>query len=107
MARIDQVIVTVDVVDIHIIVVVPIRRPRFGILEIIAAIIKAAVAALYMEMMGATETDSKLLVRNAPSSAAFVGITSGAAVSRVSAVVVLLSLLCALLILRTVLLLCG
>jgi hypothetical protein len=107
MARIDQVIVTIDVVDIHIIVVVPIRRPRFGVLEIIAAIIKAAVAALHMEMMRVTETGSKLLVRNTSSSAALVSITSVTAVIGVSAVVVLLGLLRALLVLRTVLLLCG
>ena len=56
MARIDQVIVTVDVIDIHIIVVVvPVGRPRFGVLEIIAAVIKAAiVAALHVEMMFAS-----------------------------------------------------
>ena len=53
MARIDQVIVTVDVIDIDIIVVViPVGRPRFGVLEIIATIIKAAiVAALHVELM--------------------------------------------------------
>ena len=51
MAGIDQVIVTVEVVDVYIIVIVPIGRPLFGVLEIIAAIIKASVAALHMEMM--------------------------------------------------------
>ena len=44
MARIDQVIVTVDVIDVYIIVVIPIGRPRFGVLEIIAAVIKAAIS---------------------------------------------------------------
>src|ERR1700719_271972 len=99
MARVDQIIVTVDVVDIYVIVVVPIRRPRFGIFEIITAIIKAAVAALHMEMMRAAKTGSELLLRNAPSPAALVSITS------VGAVVVLPGLLGALLVLRTILLL--
>jgi hypothetical protein len=100
MARIDQVIVTVDVVDIDIIVVViPVGRPRFGVLEIIAAVIKAAIiTAMYAETVFTAETGAKLLVWNAPATASGIGITT---------VIVLPGLLCTLLILRTVLLLCG
>ena len=53
MARIDQVIFAIDVIDVDVIVVViPVGRPGFGVLEIIAAVIKAAiVAAVHAEMM--------------------------------------------------------
>jgi hypothetical protein len=50
-ARIDQVVVTIDVINIYIVVIVPLGRPRFGILEIITAVIKAAIATLHVEMM--------------------------------------------------------
>src|ERR1700686_3289066 len=100
MARIDQVIVTVDVIDVDIIVVIiPIRRPRFGVLEIIAAVIKAAIiAAAHVEMMFAAETGAELLVGNAPATATLIG---------VAALAVLFSLLRTLLVLRTILLLRG
>jgi hypothetical protein len=101
MARIDQVIVTVDVIDVDIIVVViPAGRPRVGVLKIIAAVIKAAIiAAPHVEMMLAPETGPKLLVRNTPATAS--------ALISVSAVVVLFGLLRTLLVLRTILLLSG
>jgi hypothetical protein len=92
MVRIDQVIVTVDVVDIHIVaVIIPIGRPRIGVLEIIAAVIKAAViAAPHVEAMFMPETDAELLVRDAP-----------------AATSVLIRLMLGLLLLGTILLLCG
>jgi hypothetical protein len=106
MARINQVLVTVDVVDIDVIVVViPVGRPRVGVLEIIPAVIKAAiVAAPHVELMLAPETGAKLLVRHTPAAATLVTIT---AVVSVAAVVVLFGLLRTLLVLRTILLLRG
>src|ERR1700733_14179076 len=67
-ARIDQVIVTVDVVDIHIVaVIIPVGRPGIGVLEIIAAVIKAAIVAVpHMEAMFTPEAGAELLVRDAP-----------------------------------------
>jgi hypothetical protein len=100
MARIDQVIVTVDVVDIDVIVVViPVGWPRFGVLEIIAAVIKPAIiAAAHVEMMFAAETGAELFVPNTPAASALSG---------VAAVAVLFGLLRALLVLGTILLLRG
>jgi len=94
MARIDQVILPVDVIDIDIIVVIiPVGRPRLGVLEIIPAVIKAAIiAAVHAEMMFTPEAGAKLHLRNAPGG---------------TAVVVLFGLLGTLLVLRTILLLCG
>src|ERR1700686_3526356 len=96
MGRIDQVIVTVDVIDIHIVaVIVPVGRPRIGVLEIIAAVIKAAiVAAPHMEAMFTPETGAELLVRDAPAA-------TSALIS------LLLGLLRTLLVLGMILLLCG
>jgi hypothetical protein len=100
MPQIDQVIFPIDVVDIDVIVVIiPIRRPRFGVLEIIAAVIKAAtIAAAHLKMMFAAETGAKLLVGNTPAASALSGI---------AAVAVLFGLLRALLVLGTILLLRG
>jgi hypothetical protein len=100
MARIDQIIITVDVIDVDIIVVIiPVGRPRIGVLEIIAAVIKAAIiAAVHAEMMFTPEAGAKLHVRNAP---------GATALSSRTAVVVLFGLLGTLLVLRTILLLCG
>ena len=97
MVRIDQVIVTVDVVDIHIVaVIIPIGRPGFGVLEIIAAVIKAAVlAAPHVEAMFMPETDAELLVRDAPAATSVL----------ISLMLGLLRTL--LLLLGTILLLCG
>jgi hypothetical protein len=99
MAWIDQVIFPVDVIDIYVIVIVPIGRPRFRVLKIIAAIIEATIiAALHVEVVCATKAGTKLLVWNAPASAFGIRITT---------VIVLPGLLRALLILWTVLLLRG
>src|ERR1700730_16395808 len=104
MAWIDQVIFPVDVVDVDVIVVViPVGRPRVGILEIIAAVIKTAIlAAPHTEMMFAPKTGAELLVRDTPAAAALGSVT---AVTSVAAVVMLFSLLRPLLVLRTILLL--
>jgi hypothetical protein len=92
-AWIDQVIFAIDVIYIHVIVVIiPVGRPRFGVLEIIAAVIKAAIlAAPHVEMMFAPQTAAELFVRNTPAA---------------TALVVLFGLLGTLLVLRTILLLC-
>jgi hypothetical protein len=95
MARIDQVILPVDVIDVYVIVVVPAGRPRFRVLKIVAAIIEAAIAALHVEVMCAAEIGTKLLLWNAPATTPGIG------------VIVLRGLLRALLILWTVLLLGG
>jgi hypothetical protein len=99
-ARIDQVIVPVDVIDIDVIaIVIPVGRPGFGVLEIIAAVIKAAiVAAVHSKIMFAAETGAKLLIRDTAAASALI---------RVTAVVVLFGLLCTLLVLRPILLLYG
>jgi hypothetical protein len=97
-ARIDQVIVPVKVIDIDVIVIViPVRRPGLGVLEIIAAVIKAAiVAAVHSKMMFAAKTGAKLRIRDTPAASPLI---------RVTAVVVLFGLLCTLLVLRPILLL--
>jgi hypothetical protein len=98
-AWIDQVIFAVDIIYIHVIVVIiPVGRPRFGVLEIIAAVIKAAIlAAPHVETMFAPKTAAELFVRNTPVATALI---------RASALVVLFGLLGTLLVLRTILLLC-
>jgi len=100
MARIDQVILAIDVVDVDVIVVViPVRWPRLGVLEIMAAVIKAAIfAAARVEMMLASETCAELRVRDTPAATALISVAT---------VAVLFGLLRTLLILRTILLLCG
>jgi hypothetical protein len=98
-AWIGQVIFAVDIIYIYVIVVIiPVGRPRFGVLEIIAAVIKAAIlAAPHVEMMFAPKTAAELFVRNTPAATALI---------RASALVVLFGLLGTLLVLRTILLLC-
>ena len=75
MARIDQVIFAVDLVDVHVVVVVPVTRPRFGVSEIVAAVVEAAiVAALYVKMVRAAEAGTKLLFGNAAAVTAIIGV---------------------------------
>jgi hypothetical protein len=98
MVRTYQVILTVDVIDIDVIVVIiPVGRPGLGVLEIIAAVIKAAIlAAPHVEMMFAPKTAAELFVRNTPAATALI---------RVSAVVVLFGSSGTLVVLRTIFLL--
>ncbi len=71
MTGIEQVILAADVLDVDIIVVIPIRRPSVGVLESVAAVLKAAViAALHAEAVLASKAGAIRVVGN-PATGAF------------------------------------
>ncbi len=50
MAQIDQVILTIDEVDVEVIVIAPAYWPRFSITKPIAAVVEAILAAYHLRM---------------------------------------------------------
>jgi hypothetical protein len=64
--RIDQVVLTVDFVDVHVVGVAPIRGPHFVVLEPVTAVVEATiVTALGMEDVRSSEVGVKVFLADA------------------------------------------
>ena len=66
MHRIDQIIFAIDLIDIDVIVVRPVRRPRIVVHPVVAAVVEAAIfATRYAKPMLAAEVRVKVLLVDA------------------------------------------